>query len=114
MDNVIYHGLLFLAVFIGYAVRSIIRPKAEKVLNELDPDQLEGLSKWALKLCRAAKNMSNNLSSGYARRNWVLEQLTDLCDRLGVDITDEQKRALLEAAYDEMLADDNFQVLAAK
>ncbi len=108
MDNIIYALLLLAASLIGYLIRTKIEPGIDQLMNELDPDRLDGLSKWALKLCRAAKNQSANLSSAYARREWVLEQISNLCDRLGVNLTEEQKRALLEAAYDEMQAEDAF------
>ena len=108
MDNVIYTLLLFAATLAGYLIRTKLEPRLDHILNELDPETLDGLSKWALKLCRAAKNQSLSLSSAYARREWVLDQLSDLCQRFGVNLTDEQKRALLEAAYDEMRAEDAF------
>ena len=106
MDNVIFTLLLFAATLAGYLIRTKFEPRMHYLLNELNPETLDGLSKWALKLCRAAKNQSLSLSSAYARREWVLDQLSNLCQRFGVNLTDEQKRALLEAAYDEMRAED--------
>lgn len=106
MDNVIFTLLLFAATLAGYLIRTKLEPRMHYLLNELNPETLDGLSKWALKLCRAAKNQSLSLSSAYARREWVLDQLTNLCQRFGVNLTEEQKRALLEAAYDEMRAED--------
>ena len=108
MNNVIYTLLLFVATLAGYLIRTQLEPRMHYLLNELDPETLNGLSEWALKLCRAAKNQSLSLSSAYARREWVLDQLSNLCQRFGVNLTDEQKRALLEAAYDEMKAEDAF------
>lgn len=106
-SNVIYYGLLFLAALIGFLVRKFLVPGANEILFALDPDGLDGLSKWAVKFCRAAKNMIDGLQTGEDRRGWVLSQISDLCERYHIDLTDEQKRALLEAAYDEMQAQDS-------
>ena len=107
-DAMVYYLMLFLATAAGYLIRKYVLPGYRQV-TAINPDDLEGLSKWALKLCRAAKNMSSTLSSAYARREWVLEQLQALCKKCGIVLTDEQVRALLEAAYDEMLAEDAIQ-----
>ena len=97
-DAMIYYLLLFLATAAGYLIRTYVLPGYRQV------------SKGALTRCRAATNMSSTLSSAYARREWVLEQLQALCKKCGIVLTDEQVRALLEAAYDEMLAEDAIQV----
>lgn len=105
MDNVIYYGLLFIFALGGYLVKKYVFPAA-KAAEELKPETMSGLAGWALKLCRAAKNMVTELTTGEQRREWVLKQITQLCEKAKIDLTDEQKRALLEAAYDEMKAED--------
>lgn len=105
MNNIIYYFLLFVFALGGYLTKKYIFP-AVAAANEMDPETLSGLAKWALKFCRAAKNMAASLPSGKDKRNWVLEQITTVCDKLNIDLTEEQKRALLEAAYDEMNAAD--------
>ena len=102
MNDIAFYFLLFLSACVGYAINKVI----SKNFFELNPSDLEGLSKWAVMLCRAAKNMTGVLSSGYARRNWVMDQITNFCEKYHIDLTDEQKRALLEAAYDQMKAED--------
>lgn len=112
MNNVIYYGLLFVAALLGFGFRVFIEPAFSKVFYELDPEDLDGLTKWALKLCRAAKNIID-LKTGAERRTWVLNQITLLCTKYHIDLTEEQKRALLEAAYDEMNAQDAVDQAAA-
>lgn len=103
--NVLYYFLLFAFALGGYLLKAYVFP-AIKTIGQLDPDTLDGLAKWALKLCRAAKNMASTLSTGADRRQWVMDQLEALSQKAGLNLTEEQKRALLEAAYDEMNATD--------
>lgn len=104
-NNVIYYLLLFLFALGGWLLKAYVFPTI-KSIGELDPDTLDGLAKWALKLCRAAKNMVDSLSSSEQRRQWVMDQLDALSKKAGLNLTEEEKRALLEAAYDEMNATD--------
>lgn len=110
--NIIYYGLLFIAALIGFLLQKYVFPGLDKIFYTLDPESLDGLSRWAIKLCRAAKNMTHDLQTNSDRRKWVLDQITALCQRFKIDITEEQKRALLEAAYDEMNAQDSAQLAA--
>lgn len=113
MDNVIYYGLLFAFALAGYLVKKYAF-QAAKAAAELDPDTMNSLAGWALKLCRAAKNMIEEFTTGEQRREWVLNQITQICEKAGISLTDEQKRALLEAAYDEMKAEDETGTAALK
>lgn len=110
MDKVIYYLLLFVFALGGFLLKTYVFP-AVKRIGQLDPDTLDGLTKWAVKLCRAAKNMTNELETGSDRREWVLKQITALCEKYSLNLTEEQKRALLEAAYDEMKATDATNVI---
>ena len=110
--NVLYYFLLFVFALGGWLLKTYVFPTI-KSIGQLDPDTLDGLAKWALKLCRAAKNMADTLSTAADRRQWVMEQLEALSQKAGLNLTDEQKRALLEAAYDEMNAADAAEQTAA-
>lgn len=103
--NIIYYFLLFAFALGGWLLKSYVFPTI-KSIGQLDPDTLDGLAKWALKLCRAAKNMVDTLTTAADRRQWVMDQLEALSQKAGLNLTEEQKRALLEAAYDEMNATD--------
>lgn len=105
MDKVLYYLLLFIFALGGYLLKKYVFPAAAS-LQELDPETLSGLSKWAIKFCRAAKNMITEFTTGSQRRDWVMEQLTTVCQKLNIELSEQQKRALLEAAYDEMNAAD--------
>ena len=50
--------------------------------------------------------MVDTLTTAADRRQWVMDQLEALSQKAGLNLTEEQKRALLEAAYDEMNATD--------
>lgn len=103
--NIIYYFLLFAFALGGWLLKTYVFPTV-KSIGQLDPDTLDGLAKWALKLCRAAKNMVDTLTTAADRRQWVMDQLEALSQKAGLHLTEEQKRALLEAAYDEMNATD--------
>lgn len=100
VERLIYYFAMLFFALLGFAIGRGADPS-------IDAESLDLLGRWAVKFCRAAKNMSRTLASAVQRREWVTEQLEALCERLGLKLTGEQIRAILEAAYDEMMAADS-------
>ena len=46
-------------------------------------------------------------ASGSEKRDWVIDQLKGICEKVDLILTDEELKAINESAYDEMCKDDS-------
>ena len=104
MDNIISLlvelAVLIIATLLGRYLIPLFKTK-------LDADKLELFSVWALKFVKAAENIISGSGKGEEKRDQVTKWLKEKADELGLKLTEDQIRTILEDAYTTMIQEAN-------
>ena len=88
--------VLILSVLIGrYAI--------PWVKTNLDMTKLMLIADWALKFCKAAENILVGEKRGDEKREQVMLWLKEKANEIGIKLTEDQIRTILEDAYTTMI-----------
>lgn len=100
MDNIISLifelAVLIIAVLLGRYAIPLVKTK-------LDSDKLDLFATWALKFVVAAENTIVGSGRGDEKRDQVTIWLKEKADELGLKLTEDQIRTILEDAYTTMI-----------
>ena len=99
MENIIYNAVLLLISIGGFLLGKFIFPNVPKSVA----DKLRQLAAWADKFVVWAREFRKQ-DSGPAKMELVVEQLKAVAKEAGWDVTEDQLRAIAQAAYENMLA----------
>lgn len=104
MDEVIKLAIelvvLILSVIIGrYAIPWI--------KTNVDATKLTLIAEWALKFVKAAENILSGEKRGEEKREQVTAWLEEKANEIGIKLTEDQIRTLLEDAYTTMMQEAN-------
>lgn len=99
MENIIYNAVLLLISIGGFLLGKFIFPNVPKSVA----DKLRQLAAWADKFVVWAREFRKQ-DSGPAKMEMVVEQLKAVAKEAGWDVTEDQLRAIAQAAYENMMA----------
>ena len=88
--------VLVLSVLIGRYAIPFVKTK-------LDANKLELFTIWALKFVKSAENTIVGSGKGEEKRDQVTIWLKEKADELGLKLTEDQIRTILEDAYTTMI-----------
>lgn len=91
-------ALIILAIVTGVIVPWI--------KQKVGADKLEVILSWMGWMVTSAENLYG-ANTGETKREYVLEGMTEIVNKLGYDITPERLRDLLESAVDELHKEQN-------
>ncbi len=77
------------------------------VKTRLDANKLDLITIWALKFVKAAENTIVGNKKGDEKRDQVTMWLKEKADELGLKLTEDQIRTILEDAYTTMIQEAN-------
>ena len=92
--------VLILATLLGRYIVPLVKTK-------LDANKLELFSVWALKFVKTAENINSGSGRGEEKRDQVTQWLKEKADELGLKLTEDQIRTILEDAYTTMIQEAN-------
>ena len=99
MENIIYNAVLLLISIGGFLLGKFIFPNVPKSVA----DKLRQLAAWADKFVVWAREFMK-ADSGQAKMEKVVEQLKAVAKEAGWNVTEDQLRAIAQAAYENMMA----------
>ena len=98
MENIIYNAVLLLISIGGFLLGKFVFPNVPKSVA----DKLRQLAAWADKFVVWAREFRKQ-DSGPAKMEMVVEQLKAVAKEAGWDVTEDQLRAIAQAAYENMM-----------
>ena len=98
MENIIYNAVLLLISIGGFLLGKFIFPNVPKSVA----DKLRQLAAWADKFVVWAREFRKQ-DSGHDKMEMVVEQLKAVAKEAGWDVTEDQLRAIAQAAYENMM-----------
>ena len=98
MENIIYNAVLLLISIGGFLLGKFIFPNVPKSVA----DKLRQLAAWADKFVVWAREFKK-ADSGHDKMEMVVEQLKAVAKEAGWDVTEDQLRAIAQAAYENMM-----------
>ena len=98
MENIIYNAVLLLISIGGFLLGKFIFPNVPKSVA----DKLRQLAAWADKFVVWAREFRKQ-DSGTAKMEMVVEQLKAVAKEAGWNVTEDQLRAIAQAAYENMM-----------
>ena len=99
MDNVIYAAVYFAVTLGAFLIGKYVCPNIPKTVT----DKLGELSEWAAKFVEWAKEFKKD-KTGEEKMAAVVEQLKKIADEAGLNVTEDQLKAIAQAAYNAMKA----------
>ena len=93
-------AVLIIAVLLGRYAIPLFKAK-------LSASELELITIWALKFVKTAENTIVGEKKGNERRDQVTVWLKEKADELGLKLTEDQIRTILEDAYTTMIQEAN-------
>ena len=99
MENIIYNAVLLLISIGGFLLGKFVFPNVPKSVA----DKLRQLAAWADKFVVWAREFRKQ-DSGTAKMEMVVEQLKAVAKEAGWNVTEDQLRAIAQAAYENMMA----------
>ena len=98
------NDIIFLAVQLGIAVAAFIAGKyVFPNIPKNVMDKLTTLSQWAAKFVEWAKEFMKK-QTGEEKMAAVVEKLKEIADEAGIEVTEDQLRAIAQSAYNAMKA----------
>ena len=98
MENIIYNAVLLLISIGGFLLGKFVFPNVPKSVA----DKLRQLAAWADKFVVWAREFRKQ-DSGTAKMEMVVEQLKAVAKEAGWNVTEDQLRAIAQAAYENMM-----------
>ena len=99
MDNVIYAAVYFAVTLGAFLIGKYVCPNIPKSVA----DKLGELSEWAAKFVEWAKEFKKD-KTGEEKMAAVVEQLKKIADEAGLNVTEDQLKAIAQTAYNAMKA----------
>lgn len=99
MDNVIYAAVYFGVTLGAFLLGKYVFPNIPKTVT----DKLASLSEWATQFVEWAKEFKKG-QTGEEKMAAVVEQLKKIADEAGLNVTEEQLKAIAQTAYNAMKA----------
>lgn len=99
MDNVIYAAVYFAVTLGAFSLGKYVCPNIPKTVT----DKLDELSEWAEKFVEWAKEFKKD-KTGEEKMAAVVEQLKKIAVEAGLNATEDQIKAITQAAYNAMKA----------
>ena len=99
MDNVIYAAVYFAVTLGAFLLGKYVFPNIPKTVT----DKLGELSEWAAKFVEWAKEFKKG-QTGEEKMAAVVEQLKKIADEAGLNVTEEQLKAIAQTAYNAIKA----------
>ena len=99
MDNVIYAAVYFAVTLGAFLIGKYVCPNIPKTVT----DKLGELSEWAAKFVEWAKEFKKD-KTGEEKMAAVVEQLKKIADEAGLNVTEDQLKAIAQTAYNAMKA----------
>lgn len=99
MDNVIYAAVYFGVTLGAFLLGKYVFPNIPKTVT----DKLMSLSEWAAQFVEWAKEFKKG-QTGEEKMAAVVEQLKKIADEAGLNVTEEQLKAIAQTAYNAMKA----------
>ena len=99
MENIIFNAVLLLISIGGFLLGKFVFPNVPKSVA----DKLRQLAAWADKFVVWAREFMK-ADSGQAKMEKVVEQLKAVAKEAGWNVTEDQLRAIAQAAYENMMA----------
>ena len=104
MNNKIVFLILELVVaVIAFLFGKYAVPKADNLKNSTAFGNVNKLEQWASKFVRWAREFMSE-RSGKAKMKKVTEMLKEVAAEVGIDVSDEKLQAIIQTAYEEMIA----------
>ena len=100
MDQIILTAIELAVLIIATCVGRYIVPLIKTKLNA---DKLSLITIWALKFVKSAENTIVGTGKGDEKRDQVTVWLKEKADELGLKLTEDQIRTILEDAYTTMI-----------
>ena len=98
MENIIFNAVLLLISIGGFLLGKFVFPNVPKSVA----DKLRQLAAWADKFVVWAREFKK-ADSGHDKMEMVVEQLKAVAKEAGWDVTEDQLRAIAQAAYENMM-----------
>lgn len=98
MENIIFNAVLLLISIGGFLLGKFVFPNVPKSVA----DKLRQLAAWADKFVVWAREFREQ-DSGPAKMEMVVEQLKAVAKEAGWNVTEDQLRAIAQAAYENMM-----------
>jgi len=98
MENIIFNAVLLLISIGGFLLGKFVFPNVPKSVA----DKLRQLAAWADKFVVWAREFMKT-SSGHEKMEMVVEQLKAVAKEAGWNVTEDQLRAIAQAAYENMM-----------
>lgn len=99
MNEVIYAAVYFTVTLGAFLLGKYVFPNIPKTVT----DKLSELSKWAAKFVEWAKEFKKD-KTGEEKMAAVVEQLKKIADEAGLNVTEDQLKAIAQTAYNAMKA----------
>ena len=99
MDNVIYAAVYFGVTLGAFLLGKYVFPNIPKTVT----DKLASLSEWATQFVEWAKEFKKG-QTGEEKMAAVVEQLKKIADEAGLNVTEDQLKAIAQTAYNAMKA----------
>ena len=100
MIKIIELIVIILAALIGRYAIPYIKTK-------VDMNKLALISEWALKFVKTAENVIVGSGMGEEKRNQVVTWIKEKSNEVGIKLTEDQIRTILEDAYTTMIQESN-------
>ena len=99
MNEVIYAAVYFAVTLGAFLLGKYVFPNIPKIVT----DKLGELSEWAAKFVEWAKEFKKD-KTGEEKMAAVVEQLKKIADEAGLNVTEDQLKAIAQTAYNAMKA----------
>lgn len=96
MENILFLTAQLIVAVVAFLIGKYVMPSVPK-------DTLSTLSQWAYVFVRGARKFLVS-KTGAEKMDTVVAQLMDVALDLGIYVTEDQIRAIAQAAYDSMKA----------
>ena len=100
MIKIIELVIIIIAALIGRYAIPYIKTK-------VDMNKLLLISEWALKFVKTAENVIKGSKMGEERRKQVITWIKEKANEIGIELTEDQVRTILEDAYTTMIQEHN-------
>lgn len=99
MDNIIMHAITLGVMVLAFLAGKYIFPNVPKTVVE----KLNDLGQWAEKFVVWAREFMKT-STGREKMEKVVEQLQGIAEEAGLNVTEDQLKAIAQSAYEAMMA----------
>ena len=104
MDQIMITTIELVVLVIAFLIGKYAIPF---IRTNLDASKLGLISSWALMFVRASENIIVGSGKGEEKRKQVTAWIKEKADEIGINLTEDQIRTLLEDAYTTMIQEAN-------